>query len=270
LGDKLTRSYPLSNLYPREAGLFVAAGFKDLDLSQLMMRFSVTMTGSEASNTASIRVYDLASGTAKRIQKDYRSVILLAGYANSSQYGVIFQGAIKQVKLDREDAKTSYVEMICTGNRQANYSGPVNRSLTARNRPSQRVQAAARHRDYPKDVAAKTGESWSTDKGVIRLNSRTGMIGVPVAANNGIRVRSLLNPHIKIGTLVHISNQDSDQFTIKQHGYSHYSDRNLTADASSAGYYRVLVHKFAGDTRGQSWYSDLICLPLMARSRLIA
>jgi hypothetical protein len=251
-------------------GLFVASGFKDLDLSQLMMRFSVTMTGSEASNTASIRVYDLASGMAKRIQKDYQSVMLQAGYANSSQYGVIFQGAIKQVKLGREDAKTSYVEMICTGGRQANYSGPVDRSLTARNRPSQRVQAAARHRDYLKDVAAKTDARWPTDKYVIRLNSRTGMIGVPEAANNGVRVRSLLNPHIKIGTLVHISNQDTDQFTIKQHNYSHYSDRNLTADASSAGYYRVLVHKFAGDTRGQDWYSDLICLPLMARSRLIA
>src|SRR5258706_8002052 len=218
LGDKLTRSYPLSNLYPREAGLFVASGFKDLDLSQLMMCFSVTTPGSEASNTASIRVYDLASGTAKRIQKDYRSVILLAGYANSSQYGVIFQGAIKQVKLDREDAKTSYVEMICTGNRQANYSGPVNRSPAARNRPPQRVQAAARHRDYLKDFAAKTSESWPTDKGVIRLNSRTGMIGVPVAANNGIRVRSLLNPHIKIRTLAPISNQDSDQFTMDHHG----------------------------------------------------
>src|SRR5258706_1377620 len=132
LGDKLTRSYPLSNLYPREVGLFVASGFKDLDLSQLMMRFSVTMTGSEASNTASIRVYDLASGMAKRIQKDYQSVMLQAGYANSSPYGVIFHGAIKQVKLGREDAKTSYVEMICTGGRQANYSGPVDRSLTAR------------------------------------------------------------------------------------------------------------------------------------------
>src|SRR3981081_2448926 len=74
------RSYPLSNLYPREVGLFVASGFKDLDLSQLVMRFSVTITGSEAANTASIRVYDLASGMAKRIQKDYQSVMLQAGH----------------------------------------------------------------------------------------------------------------------------------------------------------------------------------------------
>jgi hypothetical protein len=62
-------------------GLFVASGFKDLDLSQLVMRFSVTMTGSEAANTASIRVYDLASGMAKRIQKDYQSVMLQAGHS---------------------------------------------------------------------------------------------------------------------------------------------------------------------------------------------
>jgi hypothetical protein len=106
----------------------------------------------------------------------------------------------------------------------------------------------------------------------IQLNSRTGMIGVPEATDQGIMVRSLLNPVVKVYDQVQINNKDINQ-TIQQGAESSGPNPNSTtfpgytnltrfADVTNDGFYRVLVVEHEGDSRGNPWYTNMVLLAL--------
>lgn len=131
-------------------------------------------------------------------------------------------------------------------------------------------------RTHLRNIANSTSTRWSIQNGVLTfvplagylpgqavvINSTTGMIGQPEATDQGITVKTLLNPLIKIGTRVQINNKDINQ-TIKIYGTGQvgYQDTlYLPARTTEDGFYRVMVAEHFGDTRGNEWYSDLVCL----------
>lgn len=130
-------------------------------------------------------------------------------------------------------------------------------------------------RDYARDWCKTNGFRWSIQNGeftlvpntgyrpgeAVVLSSTTGLIGVPEATNGGVKVRALLNPLIRIGCLVQIQQSDISHITMQQQGLS-YNQANLpSATVTTAqGFYRVMQAEFSGDTRGNDWYVDLICL----------
>jgi hypothetical protein len=77
-------------------------------------------------------------------------------------------------------------------------------------------------REYARDIAKTAQCAWSIQDGKLNfvplsayipgevpvITSATGMIGVPEQTANGIKVRMLLNPSIKVGTLIQINNKD--------------------------------------------------------------
>jgi hypothetical protein len=94
-----------SQQYGRVCTLLVSNRKLDgLDLSQLRIKFSVKRSDTMTPNVADIRVYNLDEATAILIRKEFTKVILQAGYADN--FGVIFQGNIKQVILGRNPGKT--------------------------------------------------------------------------------------------------------------------------------------------------------------------
>jgi len=98
---------------------------------------------------------------------------------------------------------------------------------------------------------------------VLEINSRTGLVGVPVATPNGIELQCLLNPYIQVGGRIKLKQSELTTTTVKQQGiYPQYGNVNLPADTSTDGTYRVLVVEHEGDTRGTPWYSRLICLAI--------
>ena len=138
-------------------------------------------------------------------------------------------------------------------------------------------------RDEMRKLVRSNGASWSIQNGKVQiipnngfigvvndavvLNSMTGMIGIPEQTDNGIRIRSLLRPELQIGRLVKINN--SDIIKTLQSGASNsvvpFNQRTgiLQLGAISSvqdGLYRLYVIEHSGDTRGQQWYSDMICL----------
>ncbi|WP_250865600.1 phage protein [Caballeronia sp. INSB1] len=130
-------------------------------------------------------------------------------------------------------------------------------------------------RDYARDWARNNGLRWSIQNGeltvvpitgyrpgeAVVLSSTTGMIGIPVATEGGVTVRALLNPLIRIGCLVQIAQADINQITSQQHGLSYAQNAQPAATpTTAAGFYRVMQAEFSGDTRGQEWYVDMICL----------
>lgn len=131
-------------------------------------------------------------------------------------------------------------------------------------------------RSAMRDLANSNNVRWSIQNGVVtlipltgylpgiavKLNSATGLIGVPEATDQGITVQCLLNPAIRVGGQVVINNKDITTTTIKQQFFPGYTDLNLIATVNSEtdGAYRVIVIEHVGDTRGQEWYTNLVCL----------
>jgi hypothetical protein len=132
-----------------------------------------------------------------------------------------------------------------------------------------------------RDVADTTGTTWSIQNGVltfsdragyrsgeaVKINSQTGMVGIPEQTLQGIEIKTLLNPLIAIGGRVQINNADINQTANTKLSDKAYwqqpSDRMYaTLSTEEDGVYRVLVCEHSGDTRGQEWYSSLTCLLL--------
>lgn len=129
-------------------------------------------------------------------------------------------------------------------------------------------------------VLVKTAKAtWSIQNGKINIipldsylpnqkvviNRDTGMIGRPEQTAEGIKVRHLLNPLLACGGLVEIDNASINKTSAAQANkgslaYNSWNQPSFVADISADGTYRLYVIEHSGDTWGQEWYSDLICL----------
>jgi hypothetical protein len=130
-------------------------------------------------------------------------------------------------------------------------------------------------RDHLRDLAFATDTKWSIQNGQLQiiplegylpdeavvLTSATGMIGLPEQTQDGIKVRCLLNPKIKIGAQVQIDNASIQQAQLSLSVSGANANAQLPSIADD-GFYRVVVCEHSGDTRGNEWYSDLICIAL--------
>lgn len=270
-----------------------------LDLSELRIKFVIKRSDTMTPNTADIRVYNVEASTAIRIQKEFTKVVFQAGYEGN--YGVIFQGNIKQVIIGRESATDNFIDIVAgDGDRAYNFA-IVNTTLAAGSSQLDQVNAAvapmgskgvtAGHigdmpserlprgkvmygnsKNYLRDVAQSTNKSWSIqDEKVtfvsntsylpgerVILNSLTGMIGTPQQTNEGVNVKCLLNPLIRIGGRVEINNRDIQRFKINLDAPN--SPSSIPAPLTNDGVYYVLVVEHQGDTRGVDWYTTLVCL----------
>jgi hypothetical protein len=101
------------------------------------------------------------------------------------------------------------------------------------------------------------------------ISPSTGLIGVPEQSQNGLKVRVLLNPTIKIGRLIQLQSTDVNQLrygletkSIATNFRSSQGQTKLNAD----GLYYAMRADHSGDTRGPNWYTDLTCLAVDATS----
>lgn len=133
-------------------------------------------------------------------------------------------------------------------------------------------------RDEARIIGDTTLTSWSIQNGkltfipltgylpseAVVLNAGTGMIGMPEQTDNGIGVRCLLNPKLQIGGLVKIDNAAINQTTNVDPSnptpFDQYTGIQLLASVADDGLYRIFQVEYVGDTRGNDWYADLVCL----------
>lgn len=270
-----------------------------LDLSQLRIKFNVKRSDTMTPNVADIRVYNLDEETALRVKKEFTKVVLQAGYPGN--YGVIFQGNIKQVIIGRESAVDTFIDIVAgDGDRAFNFA-IVNTTLSKGSTQQDQVVAAAtpmrdkgvtighlgefpteqlprgkvmygNSRDYLRDAAQSTDKTWSIQDEkitfvgtrtflpgeVVVLTSKTGMIGTPQQTNEGVNVKCLLNPMIKIGTRIKLDNKSIADYKINLSVPN--SPANIAPPLTADGTYYVLVAEHTGDTRGIEWYTTLVCI----------
>lgn len=299
--------------YLRKASLLI--GGPDghaLELSELRFQFAIRRGDLQTPNTADIRVYNVSDQTADRIrqlqpQPEFTRVVVQGGYEGN--FGVLFDGEIKQVRRGRESSTDTYIDITAAdGDSAYNYSVTAV-SLVAGSTPKDAVSAIlkdmATHgvtegyipplqgnplprgkviygmsKDELRKIAKNTRTAWSIQDGKLTMipesayiegdipviTSATGMIGLPEQTQNGINVRVLLNPNIKIGQAVKIDNKSIQGYRyglgVKQ-GLSNENTAML-AKTNSDGLYYVMRADHQGDTRGQAWYSDLLCLAIDA------
>ena len=269
---------------------------KGLDLSELHVSFRIFSATTQTPKHTTIRVYNVKDATAKSIQKEFKQVFLQAGYGDN--FGLIFSGAIKQVRKGRENATTTFIDLIAADGDEAYNWSVANTTLAAGWSQSDYhralLQSMAQYgiaagftpafaptkmprgkvcygmtRDYMRQLAGASGTHWSVQNGQLQmvpingfvpgeaivLTSATGLIGNPVQTVDGIIVKSLLNPNIKPGTRVQINNSSIQQAALS----TDYTALNYFPSLDDDGFYKVYALAQSGDTRGQDFYSEMIC-----------
>jgi len=299
--------------YLRKASLIVGGESSALDLSNLRFAFVIRRGDIQTPNTADIRVYNSSNATSNRImqfspQAEFTRVVIQAGYEGN--YGVIFDGQIKQVRHGRESQTDTYLDITAAdGDSAYNYS-TLSMSLAAGSTsPANQVEAMlagmAQHnvqagyspdlstnplprgkaiygmtRDELRKIAKNTQTSWSIQDGKLDLipitaykpgdipvlTYQTGMVGLPEQTQNGIKIKTLLNPNIKVGQAVKIDNASIQKYrynmAINQQAQNETDA--LYNKTNDDGLYYVMIADHSGDTRGNDWYTDLTCLAIDA------
>lgn len=283
----------------RQVNLQVGKGGDVIDLSNMRIRFNVVQGDVQTPNHADIIVTNLSAETSNRIQKEYDSVVLQAGYPGNA--ATIFQGEIVQKRRGRENPTDTYLYIIAKEGQRAYSYATISKTLAAGHTFRDQVDACLKElgkygitagyiadlgaakmprgkalfgmvKNQLRSICSATGTSWSIQGNQLQivsndtyipgeaivLNSNTGMVGMPVQTMNGIEVRCLLNPEIKPGRRIKI-----DEASIQQAAFTtNYQDAQnyFIPETSSDGIYKVIVVNNSGDTRGNAYYSDIICL----------
>jgi hypothetical protein len=292
----------VSQQFLRAATLIVDDGTTGIDMSNLHFKFSLKQWDLQTPNTCQIRVYNVSSQTANKVQKQFSKIVLQAGYQGN--VGTIFAGTLVQARTGRESPVDTYMDLSgADGDPALNYA-VVSVAMAAGSSFADRVNAIAQAmgeygvtlgyvaplpsgtlprgktmhgmaRDHLRDLCFATDTTFFITNGVlniiprqgalpgpaIQLNSATGMIGFPEQTEEGIQIRCLLNPNIKVGGLVQINNGDIQKAQLSL-GISGATQNAFLPSITEDGLYRVMVCEHSGDTRGQEWYTDMICVAL--------
>ncbi|EMO4161974.1 hypothetical protein R7Q53_000949 [Morganella morganii] len=99
----------------------------------------------------------------------------------------------------------------------------------------------------------------------IILHYDSGLIGTPEQTiGGGINVMCMINPDIKPGTLIHLDNAGINLAGLsnKEIGMNggHEGSVEQPSPLDIDGEYKVITVSYFGDTRGNSWYQELICI----------
>jgi hypothetical protein len=299
----------LTDQWIRKIGLVVYSGTTGLDLSEFHIKFNVFNADTESPNNANIRVYNPSPQTVKEIRGQFSKVTLNAGYVGGN-YGVIFEGTIKQFKLGKESATTTYLDILASDGDIGYNTGVISKTLAKGTTNKEALTIAAKEmngaevlttslktdlqhvpsirgqvlfgmaRASVRNLASTLNASWSINNGnvvitdyqgyleneVVELTAGTGLIGFPEQTDGGIRLKSLLNPKLRIGGSIQLNNKsintlieaDPQSAPISYNSYSTY----FLAPLSDDGRYRLFVVEHEGDTRGAEWYSNMIALDI--------
>lgn len=288
-----------------------------LELAALRVTFNVHSSTVTSPQELDARIYNLSPQTMKKVIQ-FGRVKLTAGY-KYGQYGVIFDGKVVQYRRGKENPTDTYLEIKGfdgdelsksisvhrfeagqkeavaikqfikdTGIKEGHVSDKVGTQLLVRP-----WVVAGMTQKYLRDMMLKYNANCFPSLGKLHvvpqreylpgekviLSPRTGLVGIPEATPEGIQIRCLLNPRIKIGGIVKLDNSlisgvafipgggpvDENTFYSGQFSDATMGQKvSVPVPTSPIGEYKVYMIEYTGDTRGQPWYCDLICVGLNA------
>lgn len=97
------------------------------------------------------------------------------------------------------------------------------------------------------------------------ISPSSGLLDVPEQIQNGISMKVLLNPSIKIGTTIKLdSSVNLFRFGLDTQSQASNARTALNNKLNADGLYYVMNIAHQGDTRGRPWWSSLVCLSVDA------
>lgn len=270
-----------------------------LDVSELRIRFNVEQALVGKPGHAVITVNNMANDTAQRIQREGAPVILQAGHEGNA--GLIFRGTAIQIRRGRESQTDTFLEITAIDGDVAYMYATVNVSMAAgwthtdqlkemqkgmqakgvdpgytgelyQNKAVRGKVLFGAVRDHMHDFSVSTGTEWAINMGrmdvvpvggilpdeAFLLTPDTGLIGMPTQSVDGIHVRALLNPCFRAGAQVKLQNSSIVMAQINPA----YADVTYNAPIDLDGAYKIYSVSHTGDTRGNDYYTDMICTGL--------
>lgn len=96
--------------------------------------------------------------------------------------------------------------------------------------------------------------------GGIVLNAQTGLVGIPIETIDGIVIRSLINPSLRVNDQVVVDQSSINRAAVSPDIKSQPAELQMLSQlGTSDGVYKIIAIDWVGDTRGQEWYADLTC-----------
>jgi len=167
--------------------------------------------------------------------------------------------AFANFTVARGQSARSLVQNLASNASVPSPIGEISPSLSTAKLPRGKVVFGLT-RDFLRQIAQGNNAAYSMHDGrinlihasdppkgeIIDLTPQSGLIGQPVQNELGVSFKCLLNPAMKINTLVHIDNSLVQAQT--------YQIGSVPRPLDAAGIYRVVGVEFIGDTRGDDWY----------------
>ena len=257
-------------------------GGDGIDVSQLRIVFYIEKSTTETPNYSQIIIYNLAQSTIAGIKAGDK-VILEAGYEKGN-VGMIFSGEIVQPYVAREGSVDIALHLICqdgdeyltsayTAQTLAKGSTLMDAASACSSGMEKNILTSKLNKKYIRGkvlfgksaqlmrVFAKTTKSqfFVNDGKVnicaaedydgntaVELNPMTGLIETPNQTDDGVSAKCLLNPSLKLNSLIHIN---ANLIAVQQ-----ASTSQAATDVNADGIYRIVKMTYEGDTRGQAWY----------------
>jgi hypothetical protein len=281
----------------RRVSLIVGnASGQGLDLSELHIRFTIWSATTQSPKHTTIRVYNVADATAKRLQQEFQQVFLQAGYGDN--FGLIFGGAIKQIRKGRENATDTFVDIIAADGDEAYNWSVVNTTLAAgwsqTDYHNALVQSMAQYgvtagyapafsgaklprgkvcygmtKDYMRQFAGAAGTQWTIRDGQLHMVPVTGYLpnqSIVLTSDTGMvgvptqTVDGILVKCLLNPNIIPGSRIQINNASIQQAALSvDYTATNYFPSLDDDGFYKVYAMSQTGDTRGPAFYTDMIC-----------
>lgn len=286
----------------RYAQVVIGKDGKGLSIDQLRINFEVTKTLDHTPNKATIKIYNLTPEHSTQAQKEYREVILNAGYQGATM--IVFRGNIQHAYRykdgldwvleieaadgDRDHRLSVINETLAAGttNHQAvdkvvgtfkHGTSKGHIGIPEKSRLRGRVLSGA-SRDVLHDIAADSGAHWSIQNGelimvgargvapgeAVVVNSDTGLLSPPEIDDKGITVKCMMNPKIMPHGALQLDNSRMKQKKVNedQPTTGKKKDPKKPVRQDPEGIYKVLKVKHTGDTLKGDWSSEALCIGL--------
>lgn len=244
----------------------------------LRIEFHAVKNLSGTPNKAVVMVSNLSAESRLRVQREFDRVRIEAGHVAAGNRGIVFEGFIRDVRHQREDA--DIVTTVHAGDGDLAYrQAVISETMPAGTTPAQVVDRILEDMPevargviqgldglpaYTRPVVLcgpcrveldKIGRThrlyWSVQEGalevvpgdgfiddVVVLSRETGLIGVPDVTDSGVRVTAILNPQIRVGRVIEV--------------------RSETLEMNEAeARYRVSQVVFNGDTHADQYYAQV-------------
>jgi hypothetical protein len=282
-------------LYGRRYRVLVTnSGNTALDVSDLRCVFSCVKTMQPTPAFSTVTIFNLNAQTENSLLKEGSRIVIEAGY-EGDQYGLIFDGDILQSIHDKEDGVTYKLIINSIDSDRFFANGLASFTLTkgqSLRQVAQEIASRAKNpaqinfisdeyrdtkltrgkvifglaSDYMRQLAKSRQADFYMENGkiniiqatdynaneIVDLSADSGLIGIPTQTEYGISGKCLLNPRIKLNSLIHIDNS-MIRVRMLQMG------TNLSIRLDGDGIYRVIKVTYAGDTRGDDWYTEFEC-----------